>query len=106
MNTIREREQLAPAVVRLTVEAPRIAEVRRAGQFVIVRRADGAERIPLTIAASDETSGSITLVIQAVGKSTADLCDLVVGDSIRDIARPRSRTSAPTTRCCPARGRH
>ncbi len=53
MHQILEKAQLSPNVTRLRVSAPRIAEIRRPGQFVIVRRASGAERIPLTIADAD-----------------------------------------------------
>jgi len=88
MHPIIGKKQLSPNVTRLVVEAPRIAQIRRPGQFVIVRAADGAERIPLTIADADPDSGTITLIIQAVGKSTNDLVALEVGDAIRDIAGP------------------
>ena len=91
MNTIRAKTRLSPNVTQLVVDAPRIAQVRRPGQFVIVRRADGAERIPLTITDVDRDAGTITLVIQAVGKSTHDLVDLEVGDRIRDVAGPLGR---------------
>jgi ferredoxin--NADP+ reductase len=84
---------LAPGVHRLDVAAHRIAEIRRPGQFVIVRRAEGAERIPLTIADSDASAGTITLVIQAVGKSTTDLVALEPGEAIRDIAGPLGRAT-------------
>ena len=91
MNVIREKAQLSPNVTRLVVGAPRIAQVRRPGQFVIVRRAPGAERIPLTITDADPARGTITLVIQAVGKSTDDLVDLDVGDVLTDVAGPLGR---------------
>jgi ferredoxin--NADP+ reductase len=70
------------------VEAPRIATVRQPGQFVIVHLGEGAERIPLTVADADADEGSITLVIQAVGKSTRDLVELKPGDLIQGIAGP------------------
>ena len=73
MHAVVDRAQLSPNVTRLVIEAPRIAEIRQPGQFVIVHRAPGAERIPLTIADADPQRGTITLVIQAVGKSTEDL---------------------------------
>ncbi|MHB1193718.1 MAG: sulfide/dihydroorotate dehydrogenase-like FAD/NAD-binding protein [Longimicrobiales bacterium] len=88
MHPIVEKTVLSPNVTRLRVVATRIAEVRQPGQFVIVRRGPGAERIPLTVADVDRGAGTITLVIQAVGKSTMDLCDLGVGDAIQDIAGP------------------
>jgi len=88
MHKVVAKRQLSPNVTRLDVQAPRLAEIRRAGQFVIVRRGDGAERIPLTIADSDPASGTITLIIQAVGHSTRELVALEPGDSIQDIAGP------------------
>ena len=88
MHPVVEREQLSPNVVRLVVEAPRIARVRRPGQFVIVRRGPGAERIPLTIADNDPEAGTITLMIQAIGASTTELTALRVGDAIQDVAGP------------------
>jgi ferredoxin--NADP+ reductase len=91
MHQILERTQLSPNVTRLVLAAPRIAQVRRPGQFVIVRLGPWAERIPLTIADADPERGSITLVIQAVGKSTMDLCELQPGDAITDVAGPLGR---------------
>ena len=88
MHRIQSKTALSPNVTRLDVVAPRIAQIRQAGQFVIVRRAEGAERIPLTIADADPASGNITLVIQAVGKSTRELVALEVGESILDIVGP------------------
>jgi ferredoxin--NADP+ reductase len=88
MHPIVGNTQLSPNVTRLIVEAPRIAQIRDAGQFVIVRAAEGAERIPLTIADADPERGTITLIIQAIGKSTEDLVALEVGEAIRDIAGP------------------
>jgi ferredoxin--NADP+ reductase len=64
MHPIVSTEQLSPNVYRLVVEAPRIAMIRRPGQFVIVRKGPGAERIPLTIADAEPERGTITLVIQ------------------------------------------
>ena len=74
MHPLVKREVLSPNVTRLVIEASRIAQVRQPGQFVIVRREEGAERIPLTIADADPEAGTITLVIQAVGKTSCDLC--------------------------------
>jgi ferredoxin/flavodoxin---NADP+ reductase len=88
MHPIVDKTVLSPNVTRLVVEAPRIAEIRQPGQFVIVRAAEGAERIPLTIADGDPAGGTITLIIQAIGKSTEDLVALEVGEAIRDVAGP------------------
>lgn len=88
MHPIVDKDVLSPNVTRLVLEAPRIAQIRHAGQFVIVRTAEGAERIPLTIADADPEQGTITLIIQAIGKSTEDLVALQVGDAIRDVVGP------------------
>ena len=88
MHLITARRQLSPNVTRLDVAAPRIAQIRRPGQFVIVHRAAGAERIPLTIADANPDAGTITLVIQSVGKTTRDLVALQPGDAIQDISGP------------------
>ncbi len=88
MHPIVTKAQLSPNVTRLVIEAPRIAEIRQPGQFVIVRRGPGGERIPLTIADVDKSAGTITLVIQAIGKTTHELTSLNVGDVITDVAGP------------------
>lgn len=88
MHTVVSRAQLSPNVTRLDVVAPRIAQVRQPGQFVIVHKGEGAERIPLTVADADPKAGTIALVIQAVGKSTRELVALKQGEAIADIAGP------------------
>ncbi len=91
MHPILRNERLSPNVTRLVLKAPRIAQIRQPGQFVIVHLGRGAERIPLTIADADATAGTISLVIQAIGKSTADLVELQPGDAIADVAGPLGR---------------
>jgi ferredoxin/flavodoxin---NADP+ reductase len=76
------------AVYEFRVEAPDIARNAQAGQFVIVRCDDGGERIPLTIADFDPEAGWISLIFQVVGRSTADLGRLVLGDEIVDVLGP------------------
>src|ERR1035437_5721429 len=88
MHNIVAKAQLSPNVTRLDVVAPRIAQIRKPGQFVIVRRGEGAERIPLTIADADARAGTIALVIQSVGKSTQELVALEPGEAITDVAGP------------------
>jgi ferredoxin--NADP+ reductase len=91
MHEIIAKQSLSPNVTRLDVKAPRIAQIRQPGQFVIVHLAEGAERIPLTIADGDPERGTIALVIQAVGKSTKDLVAMEPGQSISGIAGPLGR---------------
>lgn len=88
MHPVVSKTRLSPNVTRLDVAAPRIAQIRQPGQFVIVHLGEGAERIPLTIADGDPKAGTISLVIQAVGKSTRDLVALEPGQVIADIAGP------------------
>ena len=88
MHPIVSKTTLSPNVTRLDVQAARIAAIRQPGQFVIVRRGEGAERIPLTIADADPAAGTIALVIQAVGKSTRELVALTPGEAITDIVGP------------------
>lgn len=88
MFEIVSNERIAPLVYRLQVRAAKIARKRRAGQFVIVRVTEQCERMPLTIADSDPEAGTITLVVQAVGRSTTILCQLQAGESIRDVVGP------------------
>jgi ferredoxin--NADP+ reductase len=75
-------------IVNLRIEAQEIAKKCQPGQFVVVRVDDKAERIPLTIADNDSLAGTITLVFQIVGKSTALMASKQVGDFIKDITGP------------------
>ncbi len=88
MNKIVEKEYFSDNVVKIVVDAPRIAKARRAGHFVIVRVGEKGERIPLTIASSSVEDGTITLVVQTVGVSSDKLASLEVGDNITDIVGP------------------
>ena len=88
MYTITEKKQFSEKVFLFKIEAPLIARSRKAGNFVIVRIAEGGERVPLTIADADTEKGTITIVVQKVGLSSCKLCDLNVGDSIADVAGP------------------
>jgi ferredoxin--NADP+ reductase len=88
LNRIVEKEYLSENVVRMVLEAPVIAKKRRAGQFIILKIDEKGERIPLTIVDSDETGGTITIIYQIVGKTTAALADLKVGDQLSAIQGP------------------
>lgn len=87
-HLIREARWLAPEVKRFVVEAPHVVRHCQPGQFVILRVAPGGERIPLTIAHPDRDARTITLVAQAVGVTTRELCALETGDAISDVAGP------------------
>ncbi|MDI9605585.1 MAG: sulfide/dihydroorotate dehydrogenase-like FAD/NAD-binding protein [Bacteroidota bacterium] len=93
MNKIVAKEYLSERVVRFEVEAPLIAKSRRAGHFVIVRVGKKGERVPYTIASANVERGTITLVVQRVGKSSEKLCRLEVGDQITDIVGPLGKAT-------------
>ena len=88
MNRIVEKEYFSDNVVKIVVDAPRIAKARQAGHFVIVRVGEKGERIPLTIASSSVDKGTITLVVQTVGVSSEKLASLEVGEYITDVVGP------------------
>jgi ferredoxin--NADP+ reductase len=93
MYPILEAQFLAPDVKRFVVQAPRVAKKRKAGQFVILRLHAHGERIPLTIADSDSEMGTITIIVQGIGKTTKLLNMLEEGDAILDLVGPLGRPS-------------
>lgn len=104
MNKILEKEHFSEKVVKLIVEAPAIAASRKPGHFVIVRACEHGERIPLTIADADVKRGTITIVIQNVGVSTAKICALEPGDCLADVVGPLGQAThiekVGTVVCC------
>ena len=84
MFRILKREQYSEVTYMWELDAPDIAKAAQPGHFVIVRHGDGGERIPLTIADFDREAGTITLVIQAVGKSTYMMMELEEGQDLDD----------------------
>jgi ferredoxin--NADP+ reductase len=89
MNRILKKTQLSDDVYRMEVEAPLIARERKPGQFIILQIDDQlGERIPLTIADADPAQGSITLIFQAVGRTTHLLADKQEGDTIAALLGP------------------
>ncbi|MDR0686530.1 MAG: sulfide/dihydroorotate dehydrogenase-like FAD/NAD-binding protein [Dysgonamonadaceae bacterium] len=93
MNQIIKKEALSENVFRIEVEAPLIAKARRAGHFVIVKIGKYGERIPLTIVESDTKNGTITLIVQRVGKSSCKICNLREGEYITDLVGPLGRAT-------------
>ena len=93
MNKILKKEHFSPNVLHFEVEAPQIAKTRKAGHFVLVKVGEKGERIPLTIASSDPIKGTISLVVQRVGVSSAKLCDLREGDYITDLVGPLGKAT-------------
>lgn len=93
MNKIVSKEFYSENVAMLEVEAPLIAKARRAGHFVIVRVDENGERIPLTISYSDIEKGTITLVVQRIGVSSAKLCAKQVGECLADVVGPLGKAT-------------
>jgi ferredoxin--NADP+ reductase len=93
MFKIVHAEFIAPGIKRLEVEAPRIARKHKAGQFVILRLHDRGERIPITIENSNPERGTISIVVQSVGKTTHLLNTLNAGDNILDVVGPLGKPS-------------
>jgi len=88
-HRIVSKKQIGEDVFWAEVEAPLIAAARKPGQFIILSIDSGySERIPLTIAGADPGKGTIELIWQRVGKTTAELANLGEGDSIANIAGP------------------
>jgi ferredoxin--NADP+ reductase len=93
MFPIVEAEFLAPDIKRFVIEAPRVARKRQAGQFVILRVHPRGERIPLTIADGDPQRGTITLIVQGIGKTTKLMNMLGPGDAVLDLVGPLGKPS-------------
>ncbi len=87
MAQIVSKEEIAPKFMQYLVHAPEVARKHRAGQFVMILLHDHGERIPLTIAGSDPDNGTITLVVQEVGKTTMEMARLEPGAEI-EVAGP------------------
>ncbi len=88
MNKIIENTKLSESVVKMVLEAPVIAQKRKAGQFIILKIDEKGERIPLTIVDSDSQAGTITIIYQVVGKTTALLARMKAGDALQDLQGP------------------
>jgi ferredoxin--NADP+ reductase len=88
MFRIIEKEDLAAQVFRYVIEAPDVARTAKAGQFVILRAHPDGERIPITLADWNTEQGTITLYVQAVGKTTIVMSRLKAGEALPDVVGP------------------
>lgn len=88
MYKILKERQLAERIYLMEVEAPRVAKHCEPGQFVIVKKDDHGERIPLTICDYDREVGGVTIVFQAMGSSTQKMVGLKEGDYFEDFSGP------------------
>ena len=89
MHMIVDRQELTKRdLISLTLEAPQLARKICPGQFVVLRVNETGERVPLTVAYRDAANGTVTIIFQVVGKSTAMLASLGVGEAIKDLCGP------------------
>ena len=88
MYKILTKKILAPGVVLMDIDVPRVARSAQPGQFVIVRAHNQGERIPLTICDYDRDKGTVTIVTQVVGASSRIICHKEVGEELPDFVGP------------------
>ncbi|MFH1851549.1 MAG: sulfide/dihydroorotate dehydrogenase-like FAD/NAD-binding protein [Candidatus Neomarinimicrobiota bacterium] len=93
MYEIIEARFLARDIKLFKIYSPPVAKKRKAGQFVIIRVSETGERIPLTIADSDAERGTVTIIVQGIGKTTRELNRKQAGDFIADVVGPLGRPS-------------
>ena len=93
MYKILKKEELSDAVVLFEIEAPEIAKKAHAGNFFILKVNEQGERIPLTIADFNPEAGTITTVLQKIGKTTYQLGMLNEGDVLSDVIGPLGKHS-------------
>jgi ferredoxin--NADP+ reductase len=93
MFRVRKKEALTPQTKLYLIEAPMIASKVLPGQFVVLRIHEEGERIPLTVADFDRKEGTLTLIVQEIGKTTREMGTLKEGDSILDLVGPLGKAT-------------
>ncbi len=93
MYKILTKRFLTPIIALMEVEAPRMANSAKPGQFLIVRAHEKGERIPLTVCDYDSKKGTVTIVTQIVGASSRQICYMEEGDSFTDFVGPLGQPS-------------
>jgi ferredoxin--NADP+ reductase len=93
MYQIIEKRPLTPNTDLMVINAPEIAQKAAPGQFVILRKGETSERIPLTIADFDRQKGTVSVIFQKVGKSTRELGEMKSGESLRNFVGPLGKAS-------------
>ena len=88
MYQIIKKEELNPTVTRMEILAPAVAAKAEPGQFIILRVNEEGERIPLTVAGFDREKGTVTIIFQIVGATTALLNHKKEGEYIQDFVGP------------------
>ena len=90
---IVKKKVLNPTVTLMEIEAPLVARKAEPGQFIILRVTDDGERIPLTVADFNRDAGTITIIFQIVGATTALLNQKEEGEYIADFVGPLGRAT-------------
>jgi ferredoxin--NADP+ reductase len=85
---IVNKRVLNPTVTLMDIEAPLVARKAQPGQFIILRVDENGERIPLTVAGYDREAGTVRIIFQIVGATTAQLGRKKIGDTIPDFVGP------------------
>jgi glutamate synthase (NADPH/NADH) small chain len=93
LNEIVHKERIAPSIKLFKIHTPVVANAVKAGQFVVVRTDDYAERVPLTVADKDLKEETITLIVQVVGTATRKMDSLGVGESFLDVVGPLGKVT-------------
>lgn len=88
LNEVVEKKLLCEKITMYKIFTPELVRRAKAGQFVILRSYDHSERIPMSIGHLDKENGILTMAVQEVGKSTAEMATLEVGDCLKDLAGP------------------
>ena len=91
--TILDKKIIAPKTALMIVKAPLVTRKIQPGQFIIVRVSPKGERIPLSISGWDRDKGTIRIIVQGVGRTSTELINLNVGDSLEDVVGPLGRQS-------------
>lgn len=85
------KKTLNPQIFLMEIDAPLVAKKAEPGQFIILRIDEYGERVPFTVADFNREKGTVTIIVQIVGKTTRDLAKLEAGDSLLDFAGPLGR---------------
>ncbi len=93
MYQIVKRQQFGPVTFLWEVVAPEVAKSCQPGHFIMLRIDETGERIPLTVADFDRDKGTVTIVVQAVGKTTFQMMALPEGSSVLDFIGPLGMAS-------------
>lgn len=85
---IVRKEILNPQIFLMEIKAPLVARKAQPGQFIILRIDEYGERVPFTINDYNREKGTVTIIVQIVGKTTRDLAQINEGEYLLDFVGP------------------